>query len=161
MEQAAGQFVAASRELTGALSCGGPIERVFELFSPLGERAWVPGWDPELLHPPDVAWAQGQIFRTREEWGEAIWVVTRLDREAWQVEYHRVEPQRYVARVRVGCTRLAPGRTAVDVAYAFVGLSPAGNEEIRAMTDEAYAGKMQRWQRWIDAYLAEHPGNAR
>ena len=69
--------VAGSREFTGNLSIRAPIQTVFELFSPLGERAWVPGWNPELLHPSNVSWGQGQIFRTREETGEAIWIVTR------------------------------------------------------------------------------------
>jgi len=31
----------------------------------------VPGWDPELLHPPGVEWEEGLVFRTREESGGA------------------------------------------------------------------------------------------
>jgi len=49
-------------------------------FSPLGERLWVPDWEPEILHPPGESWAQGLIFRTREEKGDAVWLVTALDR---------------------------------------------------------------------------------
>src|SRR5439155_8786817 len=82
------------REFRGQFSIDTAIDTAFELFSPLGERTWVPGWNPELLYPPDVTWALGQIFRTQEEKGEAIWIVTRLDREARRVEYHRVEPGR-------------------------------------------------------------------
>jgi hypothetical protein len=135
-------FIASTRELTGHLSVPAPIEVAFELFSPLGERLWVPGWNPEILHPPDVAWEQGQIFRTREERGDAIWVVSALDRAGHRAEYHRVEPNRYVARVRVQCTASADGTTGVTTSYQFVGLSPEGNGEIAAMTAEAYADKM-------------------
>lgn len=142
-------FVAASRELSGSFTIHAPIAGVFELFSPLGERAWVPGWSPQLLHPPGVAWQEGQIFRTREEPGQAIWIVTRLNRAAHDVEYHRVEPQRYVARVRVSCSPSRGGGTEVAVSYAFVGLSPEGNQEILAMSPESYAEKMERWRRWI------------
>jgi hypothetical protein len=99
-------------------------------------------------------WAQGQIFRTRDETGEAIWVVTALDRDTHRVEYHRVEPGRYVARIRVACSADAEGATDVTVAYAFVGLSEAGNAEIASMAPAAYDDKMERWQRWIAAYLA-------
>jgi hypothetical protein len=147
------EFVAESREYSGSLSIRAAIEPVFELFSPVGERAWVPGWSPELLHPPDVSWAQGQIFRTRDATGEAVWVVSRLDRDAHEVEYHRVEPQRHVARVRVKCAASSGTVTSVVVSYSFVGLSREGNDEILAMTADAYAGKLGRWQRWIDAYL--------
>jgi hypothetical protein len=121
-------FTAGAREFTGSLTVEGPIDAVFELFSPLGERAWVPGWNPELLHPPGVSWAQGQIFRTNEEMGDAIWVVTKLNRETHEVEYHRVEPHRYVARVRVACAAAGDGRIDVTTAYAFIGLSREGND---------------------------------
>ena len=139
---------------TGRIQLAGPVDRVFELFSPIGERQWVPGWDPELLHPPDVEWAEGLIFRTREEMGDAIWVVTRLDRDGHSVEYHRVEPARYVARVRIRCEPRSERETKVETSYAFVGLSAEGNAEITVMTAGDYQGKMERWRRWIDASLS-------
>jgi hypothetical protein len=144
-------FTARSIELEGGLTVPAPPDRAFELFSPEGERAWVPGWDPELVHPPGATWERGLIFRTREESGEAIWIVTALDRAARQVEYHRVEPGRWVARIRVRCRPGAGGGTEVRVAYAFIGLSGAGNDQIAAMTIEAYEEKMRRWQEWIAA----------
>lgn len=140
-------------ELRGGLVVEGPPEEVFELFSPLGEKAWVPGWDPELIHPPGVTWERGLVFRTREERGEAIWIVTALDRRRHEVEYHRVEPGRYVARVSVVCSARGERQTEVRVTYGFVGLSPAGNEDIARMSAEAYEEKMRRWQGWIAAHL--------
>ena len=147
-------FQARAVEFSGGFTVVGDVGEVFELFSPLGERAWVPGWDPELLHPPGVEWAAGQIFRTREEKDPAIWIVTALDRPAHRVEYHRVEPGRYVVRVSVTCAPTADGATAVSTTYGFVGLSDDGNREIAAMSRAAYAEKMQRWERWIAAYLS-------
>jgi hypothetical protein len=146
-------FVSGFAEFTGRLSVPAPIERVFSLFSPLGERNWVPEWEPELLHPPGVSWAVGQIFRTGEEKGEAVWIVTALDPKTHRVEYHRVEPGRYVARIRVACSASGEGPTAVTTAYAFVGLSDDGNADIRAMTEAAYREKMERWERWIAAHI--------
>src|SRR5450759_2768968 len=81
-------FIARSASFNGRFRVPGPIETVFDLFSPLGERLWVPEWNPELLYPSGVSWVSGQIFRTQEEAGEAVWVVTRLRREAHEVEYH-------------------------------------------------------------------------
>ncbi len=146
--------------LSGRVSSSGGVERVFPLFSPPGEELWVPGWKPEYLHPAEPGWSEGQIFRTREASGEAVWVVTRLDRERHRAEYHRVEPGHYVARVRVDCRPAAGGGTATTIAYTYFGLSEAGNAEIAAMTREAYEAKMVRWAGWIERYLATADGEA-
>jgi hypothetical protein len=150
-------FVARSTEFAGRFSVEAPIDAVFELFSPLGERAWVPGWNPELLHPPNAPWARGQIFRTREETGDAIWIVAELDHQGHLVEYYRVEPERYVVCVRVRCTPSGERRTDVSTVYAFVGLSDGGNSEIGVMTEAAYAEKMKRWEAWIAAHFGRRP----
>jgi hypothetical protein len=146
-------FASQSRRLAGRIRVAAPIERAFPLFSPLGEKVWVPGWQPELLHPSGVDWAEGLIFRTRGETGDAIWVVTRLDWSAGSVEYHRVEPDLYVARVSVQCTPVTEVVTEVATEYEFVGLSERGNTEIARMTPESYAEKMTRWSSWIDGAL--------
>ena len=143
------QFVGLVREFAGGVTVPGPIDAAFELFSPEGERRWVPGWNPTFIAPAAPgSWAEGQVFLTDEEGDEATWVVTALDRGARFVEYHRVVPRRYVARIRVRCAAASDG-VAVSVVYTFIGLSPKGNAEIAAMTDQAYAEKMQRWEQWI------------
>ena len=142
-------FTPRSIELSGGFTLQAPPDATFGLFSPLGEKAWVPGWEPELLHPSGVDWAQGLIFRTRGESRDAIWVVTRLDWSAWSVEYHRVEPDLYVARVSVQCTSLTDAVTEVATEYEYVGLSERGNAEIAGMTPESYMEKMSRWSSWI------------
>ena len=144
-------FSPASAEFTGELGIAWPADEAFELFSPLGEKRWVPGWNPELLHPPGATWERGLIFRTTEMYGDAVWLVTAFDRAARDVEYYRVEPGRYVARVRVQCVAADDRRSRVHVTYAFVGLSDSGNAEILQMTRADYDAKMQRWERWIAA----------
>ena len=142
-------FQARSVELTGGFRIEGSVAQIFPLFSPLGEKLWVPGWSPELLHPLGASWERGLVFRTREERGDAIWVVTHLDREGHAVEYHRIEAGRYLARVAVRCVPRGERETEVHVAYTFVGLSETGNAEIAFMTPEAYEQKMERWKVWI------------
>jgi len=146
-------FVADSRILTGEFTIAGPVDVVFNLFSPLGEKSWVPGWDPQLLHPAGVTWERGLVFRTQEEKGDAIWIVTRLDRQGHLVEYYRVESSRYVARVEVRCRALSAPETEVQTTYEFIGLSKEGNEQIATMTEDDYKAKMTRWQNWINTYL--------
>jgi hypothetical protein len=148
-------FAARAVDLSGGFAVAAPLDAVFELFSPMGEKRWVPEWNPELLHPPGVEWERGLIFRTQEELGEAVWVVTVLDRERHEVEYHRIEPGRYVARVRVRCRARGARQTEVEVQYGFVGLSDAGNRDIDAMSQAAYEQKMRRWQGWISDCLSD------
>ena len=147
-------FESRSIELSGAFIVAAPPDDAFELFSPLGERLWVPDWNPELLYPPGVSWERGLIFRTIEEPGEAVWFVTALDRRRHEVEYHRVESGRYVARVSVNCQVSAGLQTEVRVTYLFVGLSEAGNEDIAAMSSESFDEKMRRWQDWIHRHFS-------
>ena len=147
-------FTAASADLSGGLTVSAPIDEAFELFSPLGEKRWVPGWDPELLHPAGTVWARGLVFRTKEETGDAVWAVTRLDRYRHEVEYWRVEPGRYVATVRVHCVARDFTHTDVAVSYSFVGLSDDGNRDIAAMSPSAFQDKMKRWQGWIGTCLS-------
>ncbi len=157
-----GGFRAHDVALRGQLALSADADRVFPLFSPVGERQWVPGWSPELLHPPGVEWAEGQVFRTREDTAEdVVWIVTRLDPAEHRVEYRRVVPGRYVATVEVRCRAEGDRRTRVDVSYSYVGLSEAGNREIDAMSQPAYDEKMARWQGWIEAHLASASGPPR
>jgi hypothetical protein len=146
-------FTAGTLRLTGEFTVGGSVEFIFSLFSPLGEKSWVPQWDPELLHPEGATWERGLVFRTKEERGDAIWIVSLLDRPGHRVEYHRVESDRYVARVEVCCRALSAAETEVQTTYEFIGLSKEGNEQIATMTEDDYKAKMTRWQNWINTLL--------
>lgn len=146
-------FVPATITLEGRVRVAATLEVAFPLFSPEGEKLWVPGWSPEMLFPPAPGWTAGQIFRTREETGEAVWLITGLDREDYRVEYHRIEPSRYVARIEVACRAVSGRETDVRTTYSFIGLTESGNREIAAMTQQAYDAKMARWAEWIRSYL--------
>ena len=148
-------LVPASITLIGHINLAVPIASAFRLFSPLGEKMWVPGWDPELLFPPNVEWQEGQLFRTREESGEAIWIVSKLDLKESCVVYHRIEPGRYVARIKVHCDQETDRSTDVTIVYSFVGLSAIGNQEIAAMSQGEFDEKMKRWTGWLKTHLQE------
>lgn len=146
-------FEPSTIELAGTVSVSLPVDEAFPLFSPEGEKLWIREWAPEPLYPAGAVWEQGQIFRTQEERGPGVWVISALDRGAHTVEYFRVESSRYVARVRVRCEADGAARTRAHVSYLFVGLTGAGNDDIEQMTREAYTEKMQRWGRMIQEYL--------
>ena len=147
-------FVPSSRTFSGSLTIKLEPSEAFALFSPEGERLWVPGWQPELLHPQGTDWAEGQVFRTREEYGDAVWVVSLLDRVKCHVVYYRVEAKRYVARIEVKAIG-AKGGSEISVAYSFVGLSDHGNKEIDAMVQSAYNEKLRRWSEWLRTHILQ------
>jgi hypothetical protein len=146
-------FVPKSRTFSGTVTLRAVPSEAFPLFSPEGERAWVPGWNPDLLFPIGVDWAEGQLFCTREEYGDAIWIVSRLDVLKWNVLYYRVEPGRYVARIEVRVLPHDDVDSQVSIEYSCVGLSEAGNNDIEAMSPSAYDEKMKRWSAWLGTYL--------
>lgn len=142
-----------SMTLSGKLQIDGHVDEVFELFTPLGEKKWVEGWDPEILFPPGVSLAEGMVFRTFAQDQEEIWVVSHLDVPAHHILYDRVEPKHVAARVEIRC-RATGATTEVSTSYRYVGLSDAGNRYVATWTDAAYAAKMARWQKLINRHLA-------
>jgi hypothetical protein len=137
-----------SIHLEGGFSLSEPIDVAFPLFSPLGEKAWVPGWEPELIHPPGSQWAEGLMFRTPGLPNPAIWVVARLENH--HVRYNRYEMPDLVVSVDVECKSLGERSTAVTVGYSFVSLTAAGDEAVAAMSERRYEQKMRDWKRLIE-----------
>jgi hypothetical protein len=148
-------FVPNSLTLLGSVTLRVEPPECFLLFSPEGERRWVPGWKPDLLYPIGVEWAEGQLFRSREEFGDAIWIVSKLDRLGWNVLYYRVEPGRYVANINIRVIQIEDARSKAIIAYSFVGLSEARNSEIASMSQSAFDEKMRRWSDWLEACLSQ------
>lgn len=140
---------------SGTLQLEVPIDKAFPLFTPLGERDWVPGWDPTMLHPESGAAQLGTVFTTQAS-GEAttLWSIAAYDGEQHYVKYARVTPGSRFGWVEVACTAVAPSLTEVEVTYTFTGLSEPGNAYINAMTASAYQKQMADWKALIVAYLA-------
>jgi len=150
-------FESRTATLTGSILLHAPIEDAFPLFSPLGERQWVAGWNPEILSPRGADWAEGMVFRTVSEGRQVTWVVAHLDRQAHRVVYYRTEPGLVVARVEVRCQPVGDRRTRVATQYDYVGLSEAGNDHVAEWTDAAYAAKMAGWESTINEVLRRTP----
>jgi hypothetical protein len=144
-------FVPESVDLHGSFRVALPVDRAFPLFSPRGEEVWVPGWKPEILHPAGATWEEGLVFRTYDDGVDVVWFVAKLDHAAHRVTYHRVERGRAAVTVTVACDAVDASSTEVKVRYVFVGISDDGNAQIRALTQEAFAGKMQKWGEMIAA----------
>jgi hypothetical protein len=114
-----------------------PPAEALHLFTPVGERAWAPGWDPVFPagERGDGA-AHGTVFLT----GASTWVV--VDREPDRVRYARVLPGVRAGTIEV---RLRPDGddTLADVTYVTT-----------ALDDGPFDPGLAHWEHALRAALA-------
>lgn len=148
-------FDPAHRTRSATIRLDAPPDRAFEMFTPLGERAWAQGWDPVFLHPRDGAAGEGSVFITRAGGRETIWTTVAHDPPR-RAAYSRVTPGFHAVIVEVRLRDAGDGATLADVAYAFTALTPEGNDAVAGMAD-GFDGWMDEWQTSINRALASEP----
>jgi hypothetical protein len=134
-----------------------PVQAVFPLFSPEGERLWAPGWDYENFMGTNQL-QEDDIFLTRAHdhaANEAIWIVKRYEPEAHRVQYYKIEPGEKVGIIEVTCVRSGPRSSKVRVTYRYTGLSESGNRFVARFTKKDYQAFIEDWKRLIEAYFAK------
>ncbi|MCC7053669.1 MAG: hypothetical protein IT355_10400 [Gemmatimonadaceae bacterium] len=135
----------------------GPVERVFPMFTPLGECAWVPGWAPQFIRPADGRTAAGMVFRTGEADELTLWACCDWEPGQQRVRYARVTPASRFGFVEVRCTAATATTTTADVAYDLTALTPAGVKYLDEFTAAAFGAMLAEWQVRIDGWLAANP----
>ncbi len=134
-----------------------PVQTVFPLFTPEGEKLWAPGWDYDNVmgtNPLD----EDYLFVTRSHdhaANEAIWIVKKYIPEEHRVQYYKVEPGEKVGIIEVACAPLSSASTEVQVTYRYVGLSETGNRFVERFTNKDYEAFIEEWKRLIDSYFAK------
>ena len=122
------------------------FEEAMRCFTPMGERAWVEGWDPAFPAGEPAAGDDGDapdtVFITH---GETIWVVA--ERGEALVRYARVTPGVMAGTVTVRC---APDgeATAAEVTYVLTALGPEGEPRLEALAD-GFPAYIDGWSRAI------------
>lgn len=133
-----------------------PVDEVFPLMSPEGEKLWVPGWDYVSRSPGDEL-RENFVFTTRghdHAAAEAVWVVKRYEPAARRVAFYKVEPGEKVGLVEVVCREAAPGRTEVEVGYTYTALSESGEAFVASFDDAAYADFLAEWRDLLELYFS-------
>jgi hypothetical protein len=139
---------------TGRVAVATSAELAFDLFTPLGERRWAPGWEPRFHHPADGAPRVGATFTTRGEDGrETIWMILDWVPAARRVRYARVTPGLKTGTVEVALAPAPGGSTVATVTYDLVALSPEGAADLATWTESWYAGYLREWEEQIAAAL--------
>jgi hypothetical protein len=142
-------------EHTLAVELPRPVSEIFPLFSPEGEKYWVPGWDYKNVMGTTELFEDYVFLTKSHDHGatEAIWVVKRFDPEAHSVEFYKVEPGDKIGLVRVCCAALTDQRTKVEVTYKYLALSETGEAFVSGFTAEAYKEFIGEWQRLLSNYF--------
>jgi hypothetical protein len=165
--------MAAHVRIAGTLRVAASPADAFRFFTPEGERLWVPGWDPEYLHPADGALVDGLTFRTNHGGELTIWLVTgvtrpggtpsrRSGRPGGAIDYVRVTPESRIGTVKVRLTPDGPGlperryavppggvATEVTVEYCLTSLSASGDQKLAAFAAE-FQDLVASWERSIE-----------
>ena len=138
------------RLLSGTVSVPLPPDEALPLFTPAGEREWVPGWDPHFPAGEDAS--PGTTFVTH---GETFWVVA--DRTPDSMRYARITPGVHAGTVQVRCEP-AGQATRAHVTYDLTALGdPATLDRFAA----DFPAMLEEWERLIAVALEARTASPR
>lgn len=140
---------------TKAFEMALPIAELFPLFSPEGEKYWVPGWDYENVMGTTELFEDYVFLTKTHDHGAtaAIWVVKRYDPGKHFVQFYKIEPEDKIGVVTVKCTELEPERTKIEVTYKYIALSAAAEKFVSEFSARAYQEFIGEWQTLLSNYF--------
>ena len=140
------------RVVSGGFELDLSARKAIRLFTPEGERDWVPGWSP--TYPTgEPSETPGTVFTTDQGGIETVWLVQMINTDESTVAYSRVTPRHHAGTVRVSCDDNPDGRCTVSVTYD-MSLLPGGSPAGLDGYDHPSFDKMMR--HWSEA-LAHKP----
>jgi hypothetical protein len=140
---------------TAAFEINQPIEKMFPLFSPEGEKLWAPDWDYEnIMGSTDLH--EDYVFITKNHdhaSTNAIWVVKKYEPESYLIQLYKVEPEDKIGTITVKCTVIGDSRTKTEVTYEYIGLSERANKFISEFTVTEYRDFIAEWENLLVKYF--------
>lgn len=129
-----------------------PLEEVFPLLCPVREKDWIYGWDPEVVLSHSGLAEPDCIFVTGSDSDEAIWYITRHEKNAGFVEMIKITPTVTACRLTIQLEQSENGSTA-DITYTHTSLGPNGDTFIKRFTEPYFQKFMQDWESRVNYYL--------
>jgi hypothetical protein len=117
-----------------------PPDRAFRLFTAVGERDWVAGWEPRFPTPTADDATPGTVFETGST---TIWVVVDAAPPE-RIRYARVTPGDSAGTVEVRLRPTGDG-SEVTVAYDLSALSATGDQRLAEFA-AGYPAFLRTWQ---------------
>ncbi len=130
-------------------------DRALLFFTPEGERAWVKGWNPKPMYPPQagVVFKANSVFRVDQFGERSLWTIIEADLQEHIAEYIYVVEGERLSRVRVQIQPLSEEHCRVRVHYVHTATSEKGLQFVASVTEESYAQKMRDWHRMVSAAI--------
>lgn len=130
-------------------------DRVFPLFGPIRESEWDPNWKPAMLFPADGSQTgDGAVFTVTHPGAQAsVWVMSRYDAAARQIQYVRFTPGAVVVLIDIGVRSAGRSRSVATVTYNYTSLSPEG-DRILERFEQVFPHWPREWGDAINHYLA-------
>ena len=132
-----------------------PIAKLFPLFSPEGEKLWVPGWDYEnVMGTTELSDDYVFLTKTHDHGSsDAIWIVKKYDPKLHFVQFYKIEPEEKIGVVTVKCTEREDSKTKIWVTYKYLALSTNGEKFIAGFNEYAYEEFIGEWQTLLSDYF--------
>jgi len=131
-----------------------PPDIVFPLLCPVREIEWLDGWGCTMIYSVSGLIEKGAVFSTPNPGEEStVWIVTRHDTEARQVEFTRFTPRAKICVLTVGVEPLGEERSHVDVGYTYTSIAAEGNRFLETWSDESFVAAMIWWERSMNHFL--------
>jgi hypothetical protein len=137
--QAAGTF---------SFAVDAPVEAVFELVTPEGERRWAPAWNPLYLNA--TAQEAGTVFETHDHGQHRVWLVDTFDTQRHRIRYIVFHAKNTLTTIDVAVDAKTEHSSSVSVTYRRVSLDPDRDAAVRS-----FEVKLQHMgEEWAQAFAA-------
>lgn len=133
-----------------------PASVAIRLFTPEGERDWVPGWDPSY---PDGRASErpGTVFTTNHGSVSTTWIIDVVDHDRRRASDTRLTPGSHAGKVEVRASDLGRGRCRVEVRYDLTLLEGATSDVLAPYEPAAFPAMMREWSALIATHLDSRP----
>lgn len=131
-----------------------PPAHVFPLLCPVREKAWLKGWDYQMIYSLSGYAEAGCIFSTAENGMEAIWVISEYDPENGRLQFIKTVPSLCVTQLEIDIQPSDCGnQSRVDITYRYTALTPAGQAQVEQITDAVFAKRLKFWEDSMNHYI--------
>ena len=147
------EFAAMRISKSSTLMLNGELRDVFPLFTPIHEKEWAAGWEPEILYG-GVEIKEGGIFRTPSYFDEGeyfLWIISKYDEHHFLIQYTVTSPGR-VWFIEVQC-KPYQSKTLATITYIYTGLNAEGHERNKVALGRIFANNLADWENAINYFL--------
>ena len=142
--------VLAQQSQSFTISIDASVVEATQLFGPVRETEWNPGWRPAILHPEGGAQRPGVVFTQGASDHSQLWTLTDYDEQAGRVAYVIVEPGLMISEIQIRVSANGPGRSRAMVMERRSALSESANQLVSVLTAPWAVNQRQHWEAAIN-----------